>query len=309
MIDFDETDIRRLCPGALPDYAAALVKCKPLLDELDILDTPSRFCAWIAQIAHESGGLRLREENLNYRAERLMKVWPKRFPTLAKAQQYAHNPEKLANYTYSDEFRDDAHDLGNTEPGDGWRYRGRGLIQITGRSEYARVGELVGINLLENPDLAMDPVSAVKIAAHLFVDKGCCELADRGKFKAITKRINGGYNGLDDRVAYHVAARRIFKEAPIKGAPPPPAPAQPPASMIQSTEGNVAVVLGGVSAQQAGQEMANAMAKSNADGVFSMMEFATTLASSGWFWTTLFMAAGALYIWLRRRARLFQWGT
>lgn len=309
MIDFTEQDILRLCPGARPEYVAALVAAKPLLDELDILDTPARFCAWIAQIAHESGGLKLREENLNYKAARLMKVWPRRFPTLAKAEQYAHNPEKLANYTYSDEFRDDAHDLGNTQPGDGWRFRGRGLIQITGRSEYARVGELIGVNLVESPDLAMEGNTAVKIAAHLFVDKGCCQLADRGKFKAITKKINGGYNGLDDRIAYHVAAKRIFKELPVKGAPPPPAPAQPPASMVQSTEGNVAVVIGGISAQQAGTEMANAMAKSNADGVFSVAELVTNLASSGWFWTTTLMAAGALYIWLRRRARLLQWGT
>jgi putative chitinase len=309
MVDFDEADILKLCHGARPDYVSALVASKELLDKLDIIDTSKRFCAWIAQIAHESGGLKISEENLNYSAKRLMQVWPKRFPTLAKAQQYAHNPEKLANYTYSDEFRDDAHDLGNVEPGDGWRFRGRGLMQITGRSEYTRIGKRIGLDLVGKPDLASDPYTAVVIAAHLFAERGCCELADKGKFKAITKKINGGYIGLEDRIRYHIAAQQIFKDAPVKNAPAPPPPVQPPTSMAQSTEGNVAIMIGGVSGQQAGQEVANAVAKSNADGVFTMAELVSNIAASPWFWTTVIMSAGAIYIWLRRRARLVTWGV
>lgn len=310
-VDFDAEDIERLCPNARPDYVEALVASKQLLDDLDISDTAQRFCFFIAQLAHESGGLRLREENLNYSAKRLMQVWPKRFPTLAKAAQYANNPEKLANYTYDDANRSPQSRLGNVEPGDGWRFRGRGLIQTTGRYQYGRVGNLIGVDLIKDPDKAADPMTAVAIAAHLFVDKGCLPLCDKNDFVGVTKKINGGKIGLDDRTRYLVRAKTIFKDAPVKEpeAVKPPALPPPPTSIATSSEANAAVVIGGVSTATAGQEVANAMAKTNADGAFSMAEFVTNLTGSAWFWTTMIMALLALYIWLRRRARLLAWGV
>lgn len=311
MVDFDKDDLKALCPGAREDYLDAFVASKQLLDDLDISDTAPRFCAFIAQVAHESGGLRLKEENLNYSAKRLMQVWPSRFKSLAMAEKYARNPEKLANFTYDDANRDDKHKLGNTKPGDGWKFRGRGLIQITGRHEYERVSKLIGEDIAWNPDRAADPMVAVAVAAHLFVDKGCCTLADKGDFTGITKKINGGTIGLKDRTAYHIKAKAIFKDTPAKGqeAVPPPASVAPPASIVQSTEAQASAVSSSIGSGGAAIELGNAMSKTVADGRFSALEFLGNVVSSPWFWGCLIIALLGVYGVLRRRYRLLQWGV
>lgn len=160
-----------------------------------------RLCHWLGQFAHESAGFTRFEENLSYSAERLTKVWPGRFPTIATALPYARNPEALADKVYM--FR-----MGNDEPGDGWRYRGRGP-QITGKENYAAAQRRTGLSLLSNPELAADPANFVLLACDYWQAKNCNAAADDDNLVLVTKLINGGANGLDERRQLTLKAKRL----------------------------------------------------------------------------------------------------
>ena len=160
------------------------------------INTPERQAAFIGQCAHESGNFKTLEENLNYKPEALMRVWPSRFPDLATAMKYAHNPELIANKVYGGRMGN-----GVEESGDGWKYHGRGLIQLTGKENYANCGSGIGVDLLSNPNLLNTPEYAALSAAWFWNKKGLNALADAGDFETMTKRINGGTLGLDDRKA------------------------------------------------------------------------------------------------------------
>jgi putative chitinase len=169
-----------------------------------------RMAAFLAQIAHESGQLMRLSENLNYAAKRLMQVWPSRFPTLDKALKYEKNPEKLANYVYAGRLGN-----GDEASGDGWRFRGRGLIQLTGRGNYHSAGQGVGMPLEEQPELLGQPEAAALSAAWFWKSHGLNELADdqsndNEDFKTITKRINGGTVGLQARIAFWERAKAVL---------------------------------------------------------------------------------------------------
>jgi putative chitinase len=157
------------------------------------INTPKRQAAFIGQCAHESGNFTKLEENLNYSPERLTKVWPSRFPDLASADKYGYNPQTLANKVYAGR-------LGNNQEGDGWKYHGRGLIQLTGRENYERCGSSLGVDLIGNPDWLLDPKYSALSAGWFWNKKGLNELADQQEHGMITKRINGGLLGLDDRL-------------------------------------------------------------------------------------------------------------
>ena len=158
------------------------------------IDTPKRQAAFIGQCGHESNNFRTLEENLHYSANALMRVWPSRFPDNDVAEKYANKPEKIANKVYSGR-------MGNAEDGDGWKYHGRGLIQLTGKDNYTRCGEALNIDLVNNPDLLLEPEFAAASAGWFWRKHGLNQLADLGDWVAITKRINGGIHGIDDRVA------------------------------------------------------------------------------------------------------------
>ena len=160
------------------------------------ISTPQRQSSFIGQCAHESGNFRILEENLNYSATRLMAVWPSRFPSLDVADQYANNPEKLANKIYSGRMGN-----GNEESGEGYAYRGRGLIQMTGKEAYANCGSGLGMDFIGNPNWLVDPKYAALSAGWFWNKKGLNNLADAQDYETMTKRINGGLNGLDDRKA------------------------------------------------------------------------------------------------------------
>jgi putative chitinase len=160
------------------------------------ISTPLRQAAFIGQCAHESGNFRILEENLNYSAARLMAVWPSRFPNLDVAEQYANNPEKLANKIYSGRMGN-----GDEESGEGYAYRGRGLIQMTGKESYANCGSGLGVDLVGNPNWLVDPKYAALSAGWFWGKRGLNVLADAKDYDTMTKRINGGLNGLDDRKA------------------------------------------------------------------------------------------------------------
>jgi putative chitinase len=164
------------------------------------IDTPLRQRHFLAQVLHESAGFTAVKENLNYNADALLRVFPKHFLTREIAEQYARNPEAIANKVYGNR-------LGNSYEwsGDGWRYVGRGLIQITGRENYFYCSHaLFGDDrLVKHPHLLEEPCNAVASACWYWQKNNINVLADMDDIRAVTKRINGGYNGLEDRLKYY----------------------------------------------------------------------------------------------------------
>ena len=178
---------------------------KPLEDTFAKYDinTPKRQAAFIGQCAHESGNFKTLQENLNYSAEGLMKTWPSRFPTKEIADQYARQPAKIAGKVYNGR-------LGNTSEEEAAKYLGRGLIQLTGKENYGNCGSGIGVDLLSNPDLLSTPEYAALSAGWFWNKKGLNSLADAGDIETMTKRINGGLIGLDDRKAKIAKAEQVL---------------------------------------------------------------------------------------------------
>ena len=169
--------------------------CIPLqftCDKFDI-NTPERIAGFLAQCGHESGGFRFTTEDLHYRAEALTRLWPSRFPP-GVAESYAMQPEKIANRAYCDRMGN-----GDETSGDGWKYRGRGLIQLTGKDNYASFSMDADNEALVNPDLVAEPELAALSAGWFWKKNGLNALADNRDIVGMTRRINGGTNGLDDR--------------------------------------------------------------------------------------------------------------
>jgi putative chitinase len=171
-------------------FASALTEA---MDRWGIVSTLQR-AGFLGNIVVESGGLQRLEENLNYSAERLCAVWPARFPTPAAAAHLARNPEALANSVYGGR-------MGNTMPGDGWKFRGRGLKQLTGKANYIAYSQASGANVVADPDVLLEPHAAADSAAWFWAANGCGALADAENWAALTRRINGGMNGHTQRVA------------------------------------------------------------------------------------------------------------
>jgi putative chitinase len=160
----------------------------------------NQVAGFLGQCAHESAGFGRLEENLNYSAQSLMAVWPRRFPP-ELAARVARKPQEIAEIAYAGR-------MGNTEAGDGWRFRGRGLIQITGRNNYRLTGQALGLDLLGNPDLLLRPEAAARSAALWWSTNGCAPLAEAADWVRLSKRINQGNadapgepHGLADRLA------------------------------------------------------------------------------------------------------------
>lgn len=200
-----DDSLKQIMPK-LPDAkrATLLPPLQSALNEFAV-NTPKREAAFLAQIAHESGELTVFAENLNYSAKGLMATWPKRFPDLATAQKYERNPEKLANYVYANRVGN-----GNEASGDGWRFRGRGPIQITGRENYQKYGSRLNVDLINTSDKAAMPEVGFRVAGLYWKENGLNELADGEMFETITKRINGGLKGLEDRLKYYTRAKQVL---------------------------------------------------------------------------------------------------
>jgi putative chitinase len=161
------------------------------------IDTPIRQASFIGQCGHECAQFKILEENLNYRAETLMRIWPKRFPTLEIAKQFEKNPKKIANMVY-------ANRMGNRDEasGDGYRFRGRGCLQTTGSANYFHAGKALGVDLIMEPDLLSTPKYAALAAGFFWNTHKLNELADIRDFVKMTKKINGGTIGLQDRIEH-----------------------------------------------------------------------------------------------------------
>ena len=161
------------------------------------ISTPVRQASFIGQCGHECGNFKVLEENLNYRAETLMKLWKSRFPTIEVANEYARNPKKIANKVYSSR-------MGNRDEssGDGYRFRGRGCIQLTGHANYFHAGNACGEDFVMNPDLVATPMYAAMTAGWFWNTHKLNQFADVRDYKTMTKKINGGFIGLDDRIKH-----------------------------------------------------------------------------------------------------------
>jgi len=173
------------------------------------IDTPQRIAAFIAQCGHESGGWRVFSENLNYSAKALNAVFGKYFARAGRdAEEYHRQPEKIANVVYANRM-----DNGDTDSGDGWRYRGRGPIQLTGKANYTAFSEDMEVDAVDNPDIVSEDKEIALMSAIWFWNKnGLNRYADSGDIKTMTKRINGGYIGLEDRIHHWEEALKAMGE-------------------------------------------------------------------------------------------------
>jgi putative chitinase len=177
--------------------------CK-ILPDYDI-NTPERVAAFLAQTMHESGGYKFLTENLNYKAESLCRVWPKYF-NAENANEYAHNPEKIANRAYADRMGN-----GDEASGDGFKYCGRGLIQLTGKANYTAFAQSIDTPVEEIPEFLATFEGAVQSACWFWESNNLNQYADTGDVLTMTKRINGGTLGLEDRQQHFHNAIQILQ--------------------------------------------------------------------------------------------------
>lgn len=171
------------------------------------INTNARLSHFLAQIFVESACLNRTKESLSYTAKRLMEVWPKRFPDVESTNGYAMNPVALAEKVYGGR-------MGNNQPGDGGKYLGRGLKQLTGKNNYQACSKALGVDFVSHPELLEQPLYACLSAGFFWDSIKANNVADIDKeqtVKTITKMINGGLTGLDERVKYWKKAKEIFK--------------------------------------------------------------------------------------------------
>lgn len=169
------------------------------------INTPLRIAAFLSQLAVESAELNRVEENLTYSPQRISAVWPKRFPTTASARLYSRNPEKLANVVYANRLGN-----GNEASGDGYKYHGRGLIQVTGKENYEKVGLVLDLQLTKYPEWLLQPINAALSAGAFWQLKELNTLADKGDIVGLSKAVNGGEHGLEQRKAYYAKALEVL---------------------------------------------------------------------------------------------------
>ena len=199
--------LQKVCPKTkkevLEQYVAPLNRvCK----QYGISDNHKRVAAFLAQVAHESGGFNFTKENLNYNAKALQSVFKKYYPTEKDAIVHERKPEQIANKVYATRMGN-----GDEKSGDGWTYRGRGLIQLTGKENYTKFSESIKKPLKEAVDYLETPEGAVESAAWFWSKNKLNELCDKDDFVTLTKRINGGTNGLEDRKHHYEIALKALK--------------------------------------------------------------------------------------------------
>jgi putative chitinase len=263
------------------------------------INTPLRIAHFMAQISHESDGGTITEENMNYTtAARIAAVWPSRF-TPATAQAFVKNPKALANKVYNGR-------MGNQPlSDDGYNFRGRGLLQLTGRESYQHIGALTGLTLVSNPSLVNDPETALEVAACEFVNLKCLPACDADDIRKVTRLVNGGYIGIDSRRNWLAKWKLALPEFP----------GELPKTDTGTTEINDTHL-----PREADGDKANKGMATSTEGWAAIIATITTIATSAGQMissikplisdpTTLAILAvigtgACLYIWFRRRNRL-----
>ena len=206
--------IARLAPRAQSSYREAFQNGAAVLSRFGISDNPLRVAHFMAQVLHESGGLARQVESLNYSAARLPEVWPSRFKPRGPLNpaEFANNQQKLGNTVYGGR-------MGNTEPNDGFTYRGRGLLQLTGKDSYREATKTLRATHPDAPDFVTSPdeVFSAKwclaIAAAEWADRGCGAHADADNVERVTRAINGGLVGLKERTDWLVRTKAVWLTA------------------------------------------------------------------------------------------------
>ena len=201
-MEIRQDQLAQILPGNayIEHWTDALNKILPDYD----ITTPQRVAAFLAQTAHESGGYTALHENLNYTAQSLCRVWPSHF-TADIADQYAHNPEKIANRAYAGRMGN-----GDEASGDGWNFCGRGLLQVTGRVNYQAFADSLQMNIADVPAFLQTFEGAVQSACWFWENNNLNAYADSGDFVTMTKKINGGTLGLDDRQHRYLQAMQVL---------------------------------------------------------------------------------------------------
>lgn len=211
-----------IAAGVKPDVAAKWLAPIQVTCEKYQINTKQRIAAFLSQCAHESGGFTMLEENLNYRAATLAACWPNRFAELGPdkkpkkdaqgkliptkvALSIEKKPELIANLCYSSRMGN-----GPAESGEGWKYRGRGLKQLTGKDNYTRCASATGMDIVEHPELLLEPQYAALSAGWFWSANKCDQFADAGDIQGLTKRINGGLIGLENRKARYDSCLASF---------------------------------------------------------------------------------------------------
>jgi putative chitinase len=201
--NFSLDKLRRIIPGN-PNVESWHNSLSQILPTYEI-NSQLRVAAFLAQCGHESNNFRSLRENLNYRAESLMRVWPRHFPNLTVARQYAHNQPAIANRAYANRMGN-----GKEESGDGWKFSGRGLIQLTGRSNYQAFADSIKRNIEEMPEYLVTINGAVHSACWFWKTNNLNKWADVKDMVTLTKRINGGTIGLEDRLKHYKHALDVL---------------------------------------------------------------------------------------------------
>jgi predicted chitinase len=240
MLRLSRDQLKKIMPRAPEAAVSAFVESQGELDQFGITANVNRFAFWVANVAHECGEFHEMVENGNYRAETIVKTWPSRFKSVSQAAPYAHNPAKLFNLVYGNR-------MGNGSPstGDGFKYRGRGEPQVTGKDGYKNVGFVSGLPLLDEPDLASAFGTMNRVGGAFWEWKKLNKLADAGDFSAVVGRWNGGHIGMAQRKAYLKIALAELKHAaevpsdvPLPKAKPEEVPSDVPPPEVPPIEAN-----------------------------------------------------------------------
>ncbi len=253
-------DLKALGPRAKADLINKLADAAPSVLPQYGINTALREAHFWAQAAHETGGFK-----------HMFEIWG---PTPAQSRYEGRK------------------DLGNTEPGDGFKYRGRGIFQLTGRANYKKYGDILGIDLVGNPDLAADPKVALRIACEYWKSRKLNELADKDDCVAITKKINGGTNGLADRKACLVTAKKMWEDNYDEKIA-----VEPPKTMATSKQGNAALVTGALGSVAAAKEVMAQVQEAT-----GLIEAAVALLKNPQFlmMAAIVLAGAAIWFWRKK---------
>ena len=206
--DFTRDHLAEIIPGnkQVDEWYAALYEVLPMYE----ITTERRVAHFLSQCAHESANFKRLEENLNYSAKALRAVFGRYFgdPPKRNADEYHRQPEMIANYVYMDEFR--KYKMGNIHEGDGWLFRGRGLKQLTGRENYSRFGDSIGMTAEEAAEYVQSFNGAIQSACWFWDTNNLNDIADGDNVKLMTKKINGGSIGLEDRQRRYINAMEVL---------------------------------------------------------------------------------------------------
>lgn len=202
-----ESQIRKIMPNAKNERVIEFVLSFNKWADVFGINTPLRVCGYLSQVATETGELKATEENLNYSIEGLLKTFPKYFKSREIAERYAHKPEKIANLVYANRMGN-----GNEASGDGWKYKGRGYLGTTGFWNYQRYAQSTYCNgdLMSHPEWLAKQPGCQKSAMFFWLDNNLNRFADKEDIRGLSKAVNGGWNGLANRLLYWRRAKKVF---------------------------------------------------------------------------------------------------